>query len=120
MTDAGRPDALKRPLRLLVVDDHEVVRQGLVALLDRRENFQVVAEAGSVAPAPPADNPATHINIPVAIRIEAHLPPPKRIILLCHGRRIPGGRAHTIGGVEPCKKSTDGTMGVRRNLRWMY
>ena len=38
-----------RPLTLLVVDDHEVVRQGLVALLDRRENFQVVAEAGSVA-----------------------------------------------------------------------
>ena len=37
-----------RPLRLLVVDDHEVVRQGLVALIDRREKFQVVAEAGSV------------------------------------------------------------------------
>jgi two-component system response regulator DevR len=37
-----------RVLRLLVVDDHEVVRQGLVALLDRREAFQVVAEAGSV------------------------------------------------------------------------
>ena len=40
-----------RPLRLLVVDDHEVVRQGLVALLDRREGFQVVAEAGTVAEA---------------------------------------------------------------------
>lgn len=39
------------PLRLLVVDDHEVVRQGLVALLDRRESFQVVAEAGTVAEA---------------------------------------------------------------------
>jgi two-component system response regulator DevR len=39
------------PLRLLIVDDHEVVRQGLVALLDRREGFQVVAEAGSVAEA---------------------------------------------------------------------
>ena len=26
----------RTPLRLLVVDDHEVVRQGLVALLDRR------------------------------------------------------------------------------------
>lgn len=38
-----------RPLRLLVVDDHEVVRQGLVALLDRREGFQVVAQAGTVA-----------------------------------------------------------------------
>jgi len=37
-----------RPLRLLVVDDHEVVRQGLVSLLERRERFQVVAEAGTV------------------------------------------------------------------------
>ena len=42
---AGSAD---RPLRLLVVDDHEVVRQGLVAVLDRRPNFQVVAEAGTV------------------------------------------------------------------------
>ena len=39
------------PLRLLVVDDHEVVRQGLVALLDRRGEFEVAAEAGSVAEA---------------------------------------------------------------------
>jgi two-component system response regulator DevR len=38
-----------RALRLLVVDDHEVVRQGLVALLDRRSGFEVVAQAGSVA-----------------------------------------------------------------------
>jgi two-component system response regulator DevR len=38
-------------LRILVVDDHEVVRQGLVSLLDRREGFQVVAEAGTVAEA---------------------------------------------------------------------
>ena len=45
MTDS----ADERPLRLLVVDDHEVVRQGLVALLDRRSGFEVVAQAGSVA-----------------------------------------------------------------------
>jgi len=44
-------DQLLRPLRLLVVDDHEVVRQGLVALLDRRAGFEVVAQAGSVAEA---------------------------------------------------------------------
>jgi two-component system response regulator DevR len=44
MTEQSDP----RPLRLLVVDDHEVVRQGLVALIDRREKFQVVAEAGTV------------------------------------------------------------------------
>ena len=46
----------QRPLRLLVVDDHEVVRQGLVALLDRRESFEVVAQAGSVAEAIAAAN----------------------------------------------------------------
>jgi two-component system response regulator DevR len=39
------------PLTVLVVDDHEVVRQGLVALLARRSEFQVVAEAGSVSEA---------------------------------------------------------------------
>ena len=39
------------PLTLLIVDDHEVVRQGLVALLGRRPEFQVVAEAGTVAEA---------------------------------------------------------------------
>ena len=38
-------------LSLLIVDDHEVVRQGLVALLGRRPEFQVVAEAGTVADA---------------------------------------------------------------------
>jgi DNA-binding NarL/FixJ family response regulator len=47
LTDAN----LASHLRLLIVDDHEVVRQGLVALLDRREGFQVVAEAGTVADA---------------------------------------------------------------------
>ena len=38
-----------RPLRVLVVDDHDIVRQGLVALLARRPQFQVVAQAGTVA-----------------------------------------------------------------------
>lgn len=44
-------DASERSLRLLVVDDHELVRRGLVSLLDRRDGFEVVAEAGSVAEA---------------------------------------------------------------------
>ncbi len=48
MTDAASPPG---KLRLLVVDDHEVVRQGLVALIDRREGFEVVAEAATVAEA---------------------------------------------------------------------
>ncbi|HEY1169234.1 MAG TPA: response regulator transcription factor, partial [Candidatus Limnocylindrales bacterium] len=40
-----------RPLRLLVVDDHEVVRQGLIAFLDGHRQFEVVAEAGTCAEA---------------------------------------------------------------------
>jgi two-component system response regulator DevR len=54
MTDASIQATGPSPtsaLRLLVVDDHEVVREGLVALLGRREGFQVVAEAGTVADA---------------------------------------------------------------------
>jgi two-component system response regulator DevR len=43
-SDPTRPT----PMTLLVVDDHEVVRQGLVSLLGRRPEFQVVAEAGTV------------------------------------------------------------------------
>jgi two-component system response regulator DevR len=34
-------------IRILIADDHEVVRIGLVALLDRQAGFQVVGEAGS-------------------------------------------------------------------------
>ncbi len=37
--------------RILIVDDHEVVREGLRALLNRREDFTVVGEAGTVATA---------------------------------------------------------------------
>ena len=44
-------DGPARPLTLLIVDDHEVVRQGLASMLDRRPGFQVVAEAGTVAEA---------------------------------------------------------------------
>ena len=42
---------LQERINVLVVDDHEVVRQGLVALLDRREPFQVFAQAGTVGEA---------------------------------------------------------------------
>ena len=47
----SQPRDPAKPLRLLIVDDHEVVRQGLVALLDRRDGFEVVGEAGTVAEA---------------------------------------------------------------------
>src|SRR5215211_6853215 len=69
-----------RPLRLIVVDDHEIVRQGLVALLDRRPGFQVVGEAGTVAEA-------------VA---EAHRLQPDVVVM---DVRLPDG-----SGVEACRE----------------
>jgi two-component system, NarL family, response regulator DevR len=38
-------------MKILLVDDHEVVRLGLKALLSRNSQFQVVAEAGNVSEA---------------------------------------------------------------------
>jgi len=38
-------------IRVFLVDDHEVVRRGLVALLDTEDDIEVVGEAGTVADA---------------------------------------------------------------------
>ncbi|HUQ58722.1 response regulator transcription factor [Lentzea sp.] len=39
------------PVRVLLVDDHEVVRRGLREMLDDEEDISVIAEAGSVGEA---------------------------------------------------------------------
>jgi DNA-binding NarL/FixJ family response regulator len=36
-----------RELRILLVDDHEIVRLGLKTLIDRQPSFEVIAEAGT-------------------------------------------------------------------------
>ena len=38
-------------MRVLLVDDHEVVRQGLRALVESQDDMEVVGEAGTVAEA---------------------------------------------------------------------
>ncbi len=38
-------------IRLLLVDDHEIVRQGIKALLESQDDLEIVGEAGSVAEA---------------------------------------------------------------------
>jgi len=35
------------PITILIADDHPVVREGLTALLNRREDMRVVAEAST-------------------------------------------------------------------------
>ena len=41
------------PIRIFLLDDHEVVRQGIAELLDDVEDFEVVGEAGTVEEALP-------------------------------------------------------------------
>jgi two-component system response regulator DevR len=47
MTDTSQP------IRIFLLDDHEVVRQGIAELLDDVEDFEIVGEAGTVAEALP-------------------------------------------------------------------
>lgn len=51
MPAASPSTAGSRSIRVLICDDHEVVREGLRALLAGRSDMQVVAEAGSAAEA---------------------------------------------------------------------
>jgi len=47
MTRPSKPAAPAAAIRILIADDHEVVRIGLAALLDAQEGFEVVGQAGS-------------------------------------------------------------------------
>lgn len=40
-----------RDIRVMIIDDHEVVRRGIAEIVDRADGLSVVAEAGSVADA---------------------------------------------------------------------
>jgi len=69
--------------RILLVDDHEVVRLGLKALLDRHPQFEVVAEAGTA-------REALQLT-------EQHLPD-----VIVMDIRLPGG-----SGIDVCEKITE-------------
>jgi DNA-binding NarL/FixJ family response regulator len=51
LTDAGPPPGEASPIRLLIVDDHPVVRDGTAALLDAQTGIDVVGTAGSIGEA---------------------------------------------------------------------
>ncbi|HWF49448.1 MAG TPA: response regulator transcription factor [Solirubrobacteraceae bacterium] len=44
----GEGSAGERPIRILLADDHTVMRNGLRLLLEAEEGFEVVAEAGDI------------------------------------------------------------------------
>jgi DNA-binding NarL/FixJ family response regulator len=45
--DKKKPKAKKERIRILIADDHSVVREGLVSLVKRKSDMVVVAEAGN-------------------------------------------------------------------------
>jgi two-component system, NarL family, response regulator DevR len=57
-------------MRLLIVDDHEVVRQGLISFLERHGEFDVIAEAGTCAEA----ISQAHKYVPDLILMDVRLP----------------------------------------------
>jgi len=69
--------------RILLVDDHEVVRLGLKALLDRHPHLEVVAEAGTAREA--------------LIHVEQYSPD-----VVVMDIRLPGG-----SGIDACEKITE-------------
>lgn len=87
MAMAGEPNGAARTagpaIRVLLVDDHEVVRRGLQAILDRNPEISVIGEAGSVA---------------AAVRESARLRPDVVVMDL----RLPDGT-----GVSACRQIRD-------------
>jgi two-component system response regulator NreC len=79
MTDAEKPQSESTegtgpPIRIVLADDHPVVRRGLRLLLDEQTDFEVMAEAGDV------DEARRYVN--------GHHP---RVLLL--DLNMPGGRS---------------------------
>jgi len=73
---------VKKHLRIIIVDDHEVVRLGLKALLDRHPDFTVVDEASTAREA--------------VQKAEAHRP---EVVVM--DIRLPGG-----SGIDACREIT--------------
>ncbi len=48
LTSSTDDDAFRETIRIVLADDHEVVRSGLRLLLEREDDFEVVAEASDV------------------------------------------------------------------------
>lgn len=46
-TGPGPAGVAARPIRIVLVDDHSIMRQGLRAVLEREEDLRIVGEAGS-------------------------------------------------------------------------
>ena len=89
---------MKQPIRVLIVDDHPVVREGVAAVLERERDIQVVGSAEAIE---------------AALRVAAKVKP--EVILL--DLRLPGDPATsgvTICARGLCRRRLHGTRLQRR------
>src|SRR5660397_128151 len=77
-------------IRVLVLDDHEVVRRGICDILDRADGIEVVAEAGTVAQ---AVRRADAVR-PDVVLSDLRLPDGTGLELIAHVRRTPVSYTH--------------------------
>lgn len=80
---------MKRPTRILILDDHELVRKGLRTFLDREPDLLVVGEAGTVADA-----------LPLVTRLHPHL--------LLLDMKLPD-----VSGMDACEQLLAAAPGLR-------
>lgn len=80
---------MKHPTRILILDDHELVRKGLRTFLDREPDLLVVGEAGTVADA-----------LPLVARLHPHL--------LLLDMKLPD-----VSGVDGCQQLLAAAPGLR-------
>jgi DNA-binding NarL/FixJ family response regulator len=80
---------MKRPTRILILDDHELVRKGLRTFLDREPDLLVVGEAGTVADA-----------LPLVTRLHPHL--------LLLDMKLPD-----VSGMDACEQLLTAAPGLR-------
>src|SRR5258708_24494462 len=82
------------PIRVLIVEDHRVVAQGLAALINHQTDMKVVGEAGTVAECAPA---AAELQ-PHVVLLEFRLPDGTRAGAAA---ALPRSPPHTHGGFLP-------------------
>lgn len=81
--------ATDKRLKVLIVDDHDIVRQGLAMLLARQEDLLVIGEAGTVAQ---------------AVKTAGELEPDVVVLDI----RLPDG-----SGVEACREIRDNNKNIK-------